>query len=95
MLSIRSSVWRVVAKIAYLRGMGKYGHRSRVEPVRQLPGLLRWAGMWVAVKDGEVIAAAHNSRELVPMVKSKGEGARGAVAQYVPQPSDEIVIGVG
>ena len=55
----------------------------------------RWAGMWVAVKDGEVIAAAHNSRELVPMVRSKGESGRGAVAQFVPQRSDEIMIGVG
>lgn len=95
MLFIRRSLWRVVAKIAYRHGMGKHGRLGRVEPVRQLPGLQRWAGMWVAVKDGEVIAAAHNSRELVPMVKSKGEVARGAVAQYVPQPSDDIVIGVG
>jgi hypothetical protein len=51
--------------------------------------------MWVAVKDGEVIAAAHNSRDLVPMVREKGPAGQGAVAQFVPQRSDEIVIGVG
>jgi len=51
--------------------------------------------MWVAVKDGEVIAAAHNSRDLVPEVRSKGEKGRGAVAQFVPHRSDDIMIGVG
>jgi hypothetical protein len=51
--------------------------------------------MWVAVKDGKVIAAAHNSRDLVPMVRELGEAGRGAVAQFVSPHSDEIVIGVG
>jgi hypothetical protein len=51
--------------------------------------------MWVAVKDGKVIAAAHNSRDLVPMVKELGEAGHGAVAQFVPPRTDEIVIGVG
>lgn len=54
-----------------------------------------WAGQWVAVKDGEVIAAAHNSRDLVPQVRSLGPKGRGAVAQFVPEPSDVVVIGVG
>ena len=51
--------------------------------------------MWVAVKDGEVIAAAYNSRDLVPEVRKLGEAGHGAVAQFVPPHSDEIVIGVG
>jgi hypothetical protein len=51
--------------------------------------------MWVAVKDGEVIAAAYNSRELVPMLVAMGPAGRGAVAQYVPHHSDTITIGVG
>ncbi len=55
----------------------------------------RWAGSWVAVKDGEVIAAAHNSRELVPAVRQLGARGRGAVAQFVPEPSDVVMIGVG
>ena len=60
-----------------------------------MPGLDKWAGMWIAVKDGKVIAAAYNSRDLVPMVKELGEAGRGAVAQFVPPRSDDIVIGVG
>lgn len=69
--------------------------RVPVEPVRRLADLDRWEGMWVAVKDGKVIAAAHNSRDLVPKLVEMGPAGRGAVAQYVPRPSDTIVVGVG
>lgn len=69
--------------------------RRRAEPERALPGLDQWSGMWVAVKDGKVIAAAHNSRDLVPMVRELGEAGKGAVAQFVPPHTDEIVVGVG
>jgi hypothetical protein len=72
--------------------MADYPH---VEPECALPGLGQWPGMWVAVKDSKVIAAARNSRDLVPMVRELGEAGRGAVAQFVPPHTDEIVIGVG
>jgi len=68
---------------------------SRLEPERRLAALEGWEGKWVAVKDGEVIAAAHNSRDLVPELVAMGERGRGAVAQYVPPESEVIVIGVG
>jgi hypothetical protein len=42
--------------------------------------------MWVAVKDGEVIAAAYNSRELVPKLVAMGERGQRAVVQFVPYP---------
>ena len=74
--------------------MGK-GARRKVEPERRPEGIDGWAGLWVAVKDGKVIAAAENSRELVARVRSKGPSAAGAVAQYVPQRTEDIVIGVG
>lgn len=74
------------------RGARRHVH---TEPVRQLEGIERYAGMWIAVKDGEVIAAAYNSHELVPMVVSMGPKGEGAVAQFVPLRSEEIVIGVG
>ena len=88
-------LWRVLSPLAYFRGMGTRRDRRRVEPERALPGLDRWSGMWVAVKDGKVVAAAHNSRDLVPMVRDLGEAGRGAVAQFVPPHTDEIVVGVG
>lgn len=82
---------RVVNRWRYSRGMG----RSTITPVRRDPDLDRYVGLWIAVKDGSVIAAAHNSRELVPMVRSMGSAGEGAVAQYVPAREDSIVIGVG
>ena len=84
---------RVSNVLRYLRDMGRRRTKA-VEPVRRLAGIDRWSGMWIAVKDGQVIAAAHNSRELVPMVRSKGDAGRGAVAQFVPPRTDDIVIGV-
>jgi hypothetical protein len=75
--------------------MGHGRRERRVEPERALPELERWTGMWVAVKDGKVVAAAYNSRDLVPEVRKLGEAGRGAVAQFVPPHTDEIVIGVG
>ncbi len=90
--SIRT--WRGRRARANLSSMG-LGAGSRVEPERRLPELDKWVGCWVAVKDGQVVAAASTSRELVRHVKELGERARGAVAQFVPMPSDDIVIGVG
>jgi hypothetical protein len=68
-----------------------------MEPKRRLPDLDRFVGLWVAVKDGKVIAAASTSLELVDaLAKVRPVGAaRGAVAQYVPRPTDQVTIGVG
>lgn len=85
---------RVFNKSRYTRGMGER-ESKRVQPERRLAGIDRWAGMWIAVKDGRVIAVAENSRELVPAVRSQGAAGHGAVAQFVPHRTDEIVIGVG
>lgn len=75
--------------------MGSGRPARHVEPERKLPDLDRWAGMWIAVKDGKVIAAAYDSRDLVPMVRQLGEAGKGAIAQFVSPHTDEIVIGVG
>ena len=68
---------------------------SRVEPERQPESLRKWEGHWVALKDGQVVAAAHNPRELAATLHAMGSSAEGAVARFVPVPSDVIVIGVG
>ena len=87
--------WRVARQLAYRCGMGT--RRKPIEPERRLPDLDRYVGLWVAVKDGKVIAAASTSVELVDALhKLRPVGAgRGAVAQYVPGPTDQIMIGVG
>lgn len=86
-----NKVLHAVKAWRYSRRMGT----NAVQPVRRPDYLDGWVGMWIAVKDGEVIAAAYNSRDLVPMVREKGPAGEGAVAQYVPSRSDDIVIGVG
>ncbi len=85
--------WRVARRAGYRHGMR--GRQKRIEPERRLADLDRWIGLWVAVKNGKVIAAAPNSQDLVPKLQEMGEKGRGAVAQYVPPPSDVIMIGVG
>jgi hypothetical protein len=82
---------RAVKRSGYSRGMSP----RNVVPIRRDPELDRWVGMWIAVKDGEVVAAAYNSGELVRKVIEMGPKAEGAVAQFVPQRQDSIVIGVG
>lgn len=65
------------------------------EPERIPESLARFVGLWVAVLDGDVIAAARNPRELAANLHEMGPGAAKAVARFVPEPSDVIVIGVG
>lgn len=86
--------WRAWWRREY-RGAMALGAGSRMDPERRLAELDGWVGCWVAVKDGHVVTAAPTSRELVLRVRSMGQAAEGAVAQFVPEPSDDIVIGVG
>lgn len=89
--------WRVARQLAYRCGMRRGRRHEPMEPERRLPELDQWIGLWVAVKDGKVIAAAPSSLELVEALhKLRPVGAgKGAVAQYVPEPTDRIMIGVG
>ena len=87
---MRRSVWRVAAACGYRRGMA-----TRYTPEPRPAELEQFVGRWVAVKDGKVVAAAFNARDLVPQIHALGEDGRGAVAQFVPEPSDSVMIGVG
>ena len=88
---MRRILRRVTAALGYRRGMARW------EPERGPAELYgpEFAGKWVAVKDGQIIACANNARELVPRLHEMGSKAEGAVAQYVPFHSDAIMIGVG
>jgi Family of unknown function (DUF5678) len=88
--------WRVAKTFLYFCGMGRRRRPREIEPVRLPAGLNEeYAGLWVAVKDGRVITAAESSRDLVAKVRQLGAAGEGAVAQFVPPYSEEIVIGVG
>lgn len=82
---------RVGGILGYFRAMSG----EPWEPERRPTALDEFVGMWVAVKDGVVVTCAHNARELVPRLHELGDRGRGAVAQYVPYPSEAIMIGVG
>jgi len=86
-------LWRVVKQPAYRRGVE--GHGVPIEPERRIDALEGCEGLWVAVKDGRVIAGAHSSSQLVRQVIEMGPDGEGAVAQFVPNREDAIVIGVG
>ena len=88
-------LWRAVTRSAYSWGMGRNGHADRLPRERQPEELRHYAGLWVAVKDGEVVAVSGSSLGLVSEVHNLGDRGRGAVAQYVAPHSDSIVIGVG
>jgi hypothetical protein len=67
----------------------------KAQPAKQPDSLKGWEGYWVALLDGEVIEAAHSPRELAAKLHARGPAVAKAVARYVPEPSDVIVIGVG
>ncbi len=71
------------------------GASRQMEPEHRPPDLDRWRGLWVAMLDGEVVAAANSSRELVVEVDKLGERGRNAVARFVAPPPDAYIVGVG
>jgi hypothetical protein len=75
--------------------MGRARHRKRLPRERQPDELRTYAGHWVAVKGGKVVAVSDSSLGLVAEVHKLGAEGRGAVAQYVAPHSNSIVIGVG
>jgi hypothetical protein len=66
-----------------------------VEPVPAPSGLDSYEGLWVAVKDGNVIEAAETSSQLVFQLRRRGETAKGAVMMRAPKRTDAIVVGLG
>lgn len=87
--------WRFVDVVVYLRDMGRHRSSRRLGRVRQPSDLRTYAGSWVAIKDGQVVAAAPTSLDLVAEVKKLGVAGESSVAQYVAPHDDAIIIGVG
>ena len=69
---------------------------GKVGPVRKPDMLERFEGMWVAVIDGEVVAAEHTSHALALKLFNMDHRKRAkAVVQYVRPASDSYIVGVG
>jgi hypothetical protein len=88
-------LWRKNPRSNYPEPMGVARQGDPLPPVRHLSALDGYEGMWVAVKAGEVVASAPSSRELVLRLKDMGASGKGAVAQYVPKPTESFMVGVG
>ena len=75
------------------------GYRPGVDRFRPLPrpaALDRYTGCWVAVLDGEVIAAAQTSHELAVRLHDMDHRKRArAVVEYVRPTSDAYIVGAG
>ncbi len=92
---LRRWLWRVVCLATYSCGMGVSRRSPRITPVRRSSVLDEYAGQWVAVKDGRVIAHSYNSREVVRQMRRLGEAAEGAVLQRAPEPTEALAVGLG
>jgi Family of unknown function (DUF5678) len=92
---IQRCLWRVVCLATYRCGMGVARRSSRIEPVPRSSTLDAFAGQWVAVKDGRVIAHGYNSRDVVRQMRQMGRAAHGAVLQRAPKPTDALAVGLG
>lgn len=66
-----------------------------IEPTRRAAGLDEFLGKWVAVKNGNVLAAADTSRELAYALNKLGSNAAGSVMRYVAEPSSSVMVGLG
>lgn len=86
--------WALLVRYAGQMGLARR-HKGPFEPERRPSELQKYVGLWVAVKDGKVIAAAETSRDLVHSVRKLGSRGEGAVAQRVPKPSNSSLVGVG
>lgn len=83
---------RRVAGGAYARLMPRR-RLPHAEPVPYPEGLDEFAGMWVALVDGKVKAAAPTSSQIVYEIKKRG--ITGATVEYVPRPSSGVKVGLG
>lgn len=69
---------------------------DRIRPIPRLAKLDAYEGCWVAVTDGEVIAAAESSHKLaLDLLALDTRKSSRAVIEYVRKGSDAFVVGVG
>lgn len=80
---------------ARLMAIARRKQGPRQEASAPPAGADRYAGLWVAVKDGKVVTAAVTSRELVYRLAELGPEARGATMQRVPAAERGLLVGLG
>jgi hypothetical protein len=69
---------------------------ARVAPVPRPPMLDAYHGLWVALIDDEIVAAAETSHQLALQLHSMDHRKRARiVTEYVRPDSDAYIVGVG
>lgn len=92
----RKFSWRLSLGHAYSqRVVARKNNDAQFAPVPAPASLRDYEGLWVAVLNGKVIAAAHTSRELVRELAKIGPEGRGATMQRVPTRERGLLVGLG
>jgi hypothetical protein len=97
------AIWRhqlgswLRCRVGYGAAMARSeGPGTRIAPVPRPPALEAYAGMWVAVSDGAVVAAAPTSHRLALTLHDMDHRKRHrVVVQYVRPATDAYIVGVG
>jgi len=84
---------RALGRRAYPEGVTPSRRLPPLQPVRHLPELDAYIGLWVAVKDDKVVAKGRTSTELAEELFRKN--IQGAAMRFVPKPSDREKVGLG
>ena len=86
---------RVVSERPYSRYMGVARRGNKVNPVPRDEALDAYAGEWVALKDGVVIAHGPSSRDVVRQLKNMGPAGKGAVLHRAATRDEPLSVGLG
>lgn len=90
-----AALWRRLGSGSYPGRVG-IARRGPTPAVPPPPDLANYRGMWVAVVDGRVVAAAETPKKLVHELGKLDRAVREeAVMQKAHAPSDAVLIGLG
>lgn len=92
---MRMSTWHLDDEHGYPPDVPIGRSAPEKTPVPYLEEKDRYQNLWVAVKDGRIIAVAETSRALVYELHKLGPRGEDAVAEYVRPASAAYIVGVG
>lgn len=88
--------WWARLRAGYVQTMGQPESTRRIAPQPRPKELNDFVGKWVAVVDGEVVAAADSSHQLALRLHDMDHRRRArVVVEYVRPASDSYIVGVG
>jgi hypothetical protein len=86
--------WRAATR--YAAAMTPEAARRVVQPLPRPKGLDQYEGLWVAVLDGDVVAAEETSHALALKIHAMDHRRRREISvEFVRPRSDSYIVGVG